>query len=80
MAAPSLCMCANRVRYKSARSVKNYRKCRLLERFFQHYVLNLLKQLVWYALCYVDRDVNAFTFGGNTNRLLPMGGQQKSRG
>ena len=37
----------------------------------------MFKASEWYALCYVDRDVNAFTFGGNTNRLLPMEGQQK---
>ena len=50
----------------------------MLERFFLHFLLNLLKPQEWYALCYVDRDVNAFTFAGNTNRLLPTGGLQKS--
>ena len=38
----------------------------------------MFKASEWYALCYVDRDVNAFTFAGNTNRLLPTGGLQKS--
>ncbi|PAA43699.1 hypothetical protein CJU79_05140 [Pseudomonas fragi] len=40
----------------------------MLERFFLHYLLNLLRGQEWYAPCYVDSGVNAPPLDGNTNR------------